>query len=132
MPYSRVLFRMTLSDLANYSITRTRRRLLCDSLASCTAWLAYKDDPDEFEISCEICEVAWEKYSRHFPVRYFLPPCDFVRRFPVLHFSSPTRSVAYKAVSGFAVGLLVARLKAKYAMVTVVGPSSVLWSYLEN
>jgi len=35
MPYSTVLFRMTLSDLAKYSMTRSVARSFCDSWASC-------------------------------------------------------------------------------------------------
>jgi len=34
-PYSTVSFRMTLSDLANYSMTRSVARSLCDSWDSC-------------------------------------------------------------------------------------------------
>jgi len=36
MLYSPVLFQMTLSDLAKYSMTRSTTRSLCDSWASCT------------------------------------------------------------------------------------------------
>jgi len=35
MPYSTVPFRMTLSDLAKYSMTRSIARPLCDSRATC-------------------------------------------------------------------------------------------------
>jgi len=41
MPYLTVLFRITLSDLAKYSMTRNVAQSLCDSRASCTIiiWL---------------------------------------------------------------------------------------------
>ena len=36
VPYSRVSFRMTLSDFAKYSLTRSIARSLCDSRACCS------------------------------------------------------------------------------------------------
>jgi len=36
MPYSRVSFQMTLSELAKYSLTRSIAVSLCDSWASCS------------------------------------------------------------------------------------------------
>jgi len=40
MPYSTVSFRMTLSDLAKYSMTRSVARSLCYSWASCSPLLS--------------------------------------------------------------------------------------------
>jgi len=42
MPYSTVSFRMTLSDLAKYSMTRSIARPLCDSRATCINWTSLK------------------------------------------------------------------------------------------
>jgi len=57
MPYSTMSFRMTLNDLAKYSITRNIARSFCDRWASCLCEKVGSFENSRLLVGCEMNRV---------------------------------------------------------------------------